>query len=261
MLIKYLPLQPLHRFLRGAEKKVFQKMRELSLELGSIMEVSQGLIPYNTKAMSQQNPYLSERKEGEEWKPLLDRGACIGRYSLSWNGIYVKYGDWLYTANKPKFYENPKILVQRHRNPGLARRVVATLDEQSFYYKDNLCGIIMGSCEYDMRFLLGVINSSLINAFYRKSFTEVSLNPTYLRRIPIRALSLKSKPDRTAHDQVVYLVSQMLSLHKQLQAARTEQDKTLLQRQIAATDKEIDRLVYDLYGLTDDEIAIVEGGS
>jgi hypothetical protein len=51
----------------------------------------------------------------------------------------------------------------------------------------------------------------------------------------------------------------MLSLHKRLQAARTEQDKTLLQRQIAATDKEIDRLVYDLYGLTTDEIKLVEG--
>jgi hypothetical protein len=50
----------------------------------------------------------------------------------------------------------------------------------------------------------------------------------------------------------------MLSLHKRVCAARTEHDKTLLQRQIAATDKEIDRLVYDLYGLSDDEIAMVE---
>jgi hypothetical protein len=58
---------------------------------------------------------------------------------------------------------------------------------------------------------------------------------------------------------MVSLVDQMLSLHKRLQAARTEQDKTLLQRQIVATDKEIDRLVYDLYGLTEDEIALVEG--
>ena len=41
--------------------------------------------------------------------------------------------------------------------------------------------------------------------------------------------------------------------------ARTEHDKTTLQRQIDATDHQIDRLVYELYGLTDEEIGIVEG--
>jgi len=42
-------------------------------------------------------------------------------------------------------------------------------------------------------------------------------------------------------------------------AAHTDQEKTALQRRIADTDRRIDRLVYDLYGLTEDEIAIVEG--
>ena len=51
----------------------------------------------------------------------------------------------------------------------------------------------------------------------------------------------------------------MLTLHRQLAAAKTAHDKTLLQRQIAATDAQIDRLVYELYGLTEHEIAIVEG--
>jgi hypothetical protein len=50
----------------------------------------------------------------------------------------------------------------------------------------------------------------------------------------------------------------MLDVHKRLPAAKTEHDKTLLQRHIDATVREIDRLVYELYGLTDDEIRIVE---
>jgi hypothetical protein len=53
----------------------------------------------------------------------------------------------------------------------------------------------------------------------------------------------------------------MLSLHKQLAEARNPQDKTFLQRRIDATDRHIDRLVYDLYGLTEDEIKIVEESS
>ena len=57
---------------------------------------------------------------------------------------------------------------------------------------------------------------------------------------------------------MVALVEEMLSLHKQLAAARTDHEQTSLKRQIDATDRRIDRLVYDLYNLTDEEIRIVE---
>ena len=46
-----------------------------------------------------------------------------------------------------------------------------------------------------------------------------------------------------------------------LAAAKTPHEKTVLDTQIAARDRHIDRLVYDLYGLTDDEIKIVEKGT
>jgi hypothetical protein len=51
----------------------------------------------------------------------------------------------------------------------------------------------------------------------------------------------------------------MLELNKQLQDAKLDHDKTLFQRQIEATDAAIDKLVYELYGLTEDEIKVVEG--
>ncbi len=53
----------------------------------------------------------------------------------------------------------------------------------------------------------------------------------------------------------------MLQLHKDLARAKTPNEKERLQRQIAATDAQIDQLVYELYGLTDDEIKIVEGAT
>jgi predicted nucleic acid-binding Zn-ribbon protein len=58
---------------------------------------------------------------------------------------------------------------------------------------------------------------------------------------------------------MVQLVEQMLTLHKQLPEAKTAHEQTLLQRQIDATDRQIDKLVYELYGLTEEEIKIVEG--
>jgi len=58
---------------------------------------------------------------------------------------------------------------------------------------------------------------------------------------------------------MVELVEQMLSLYKRLAEARAPHDKTVLQQQIAVTDQQIDRLVYELYGLTEEEIKMVEG--
>ena len=66
--------------------------------------------------------------------------------------------------------------------------------------------------------------------------------------------------DKARHDSVVALVQQMLELHKQLAAAQTAADREMYQRQIDATDTQIDALVYALYGLTEEEIKIVEGG-
>lgn len=65
---------------------------------------------------------------------------------------------------------------------------------------------------------------------------------------------------KARHHRLVLLVERMLELHKQSTVVRSLQDKERVAREIEATDKRIDRLVYELYGLTDDEIGIVEGG-
>jgi len=58
---------------------------------------------------------------------------------------------------------------------------------------------------------------------------------------------------------MVRSVEPMLDLHKQLPKAKTPHEQESLQRQIAATDRQIDALVYELYGLTEDEIRVLEG--
>jgi hypothetical protein len=62
-----------------------------------------------------------------------------------------------------------------------------------------------------------------------------------------------------SHNRMVSLVEQMLELHKKISKIKNPNEKTRIQRQIDSTDEQIDKLVYDLYGLTADEIAIVEG--
>ncbi len=80
-------------------------------------------------------------------------------------------------------------------------------------------------------------------------------------KIPIRSINFFDSKDKSRHDQMVDLVTRMLDLNKKLPTAKIVHDKTVIQRQIDATDSQIDRLVYELYGLTEEEIRIVEGGS
>ncbi|MEN6610567.1 MAG: hypothetical protein ABFC24_06985 [Methanoregulaceae archaeon] len=73
---------------------------------------------------------------------------------------------------------------------------------------------------------------------------------------PINFTDLAGK---ARHDKMVSLVTQMPDLNRKGQDAKIDHEKTLFQRQIEATDAAIDKLVYELYGLTPEEIAIVEG--
>ena len=79
------------------------------------------------------------------------------------------------------------------------------------------------------------------------------------RQFPIHIVNFADPKEKARHDRIVGLVEQILSLHKRLLEARTPQDKNFLQQQITVTDRHIDKLVYELYGLTQEEINTVEG--
>ncbi len=83
----------------------------------------------------------------------------------------------------------------------------------------------------------------------------------YIEQLPIRTIDFSDKADVARHDAMVKLVEQMLALHAQLAKARTSQDESSTRRQIAATDARIDKLVYELYDLSAEEIAVVESAS
>ncbi len=79
--------------------------------------------------------------------------------------------------------------------------------------------------------------------------------------MPIRTIDFSDPEDVARHDRMVELVERMLSLHERLEGARIGQERTVIGHQIEATDRQIDHLVYELYGLTDEEIGIVEGAT
>ena len=113
-------------------------------------------------------------------------------------------------------------------------------------------------------YVLGILNSRLLFWYLKRISNRfrggwITCTKQYVGKLPIRTIDFSDPTEKTRHEQMVKLVEQMLDLHKQLAEAKEPQTKTVLQRQIETTDRQIDRLVYELYELTEDEIKIVEG--
>ncbi|QOJ07846.1 MAG: Eco57I restriction-modification methylase domain-containing protein [Planctomycetia bacterium] len=153
-------------------------------------------------------------------------------------------------------FEKPKIII-----PTIVQSASYTIDNLGFYSNDKTSVIAT-----DDLYLLGILNSRVAD-FVMHSISSTKqggyfeYKPMYFSQVPIRTIDSSNPSDKSYHDSTVALVRQMLELHKQLASAKTDHDKTVIQRQIDATDRQIDQLVYELYGLTEDEIKIVEESS
>jgi hypothetical protein len=173
------------------------------------------------------------------------------------------YG-YVYKKNHAPF-TSPKLLV-----PSIAQGTCFAADlegEYCFVGSGGGYGISLNpDCNRSPHYVLGILNLSVTDAILKIVSTPfrggyIALNRQYIEQLPIRPIDFSNPADRARHDKMVKLVESMLKLHEQLADARTAHDKTLIQRQIDATDRQIDALVYELYGLTPEEIQIVEGST
>ena len=230
---------------------VVNKLERASQQLGKLCTINQGL------RTGDNDKYLSEARKSDQWKPAVG-GKHIGRYQPVGFGLYVFYvPEFLDAPRRREIFDSPeKLIVQEIRNITLPRRLIATYDSQQFYclQSTNVINLRSGVDNWKIKFLLGILNSNAANFFFRQRFSGNNhIASNQLAQIPIPIT------DKTRHDRMVKLVEVMLELHKRKTAANTLNEQEQLQRQIAVTDQEIDALVYELYGLTEEEIKIVEG--
>jgi type I restriction-modification system DNA methylase subunit len=198
-------------------------------------------------------------------KPYLE-GREIGRYVMSPQERFIRYiPDEMYSPRRPSLFESKKIVSQSMLSK---KRLVATLDTERHYVEQSLICIIPHGVltdkkspqEIPLEFILGILNSKLESFYFSTYIIDYSLGGGLIHATPgshdkLLIPQSSSKEIRKITD----LVLQIISLHKKLAAAKTPNDKTRLERQITATDDQIDRLVYELYGLTEEEVKLVEG--
>jgi len=152
-------------------------------------------------------------------------------------------------------FEKPKIIV-----PAIVRAASYAYDRTGIYSNDKT-SIIPTDDLYPLGILCSKVADIVIHSISStKQGGYFEYKPMYVSQIPIRTIDFFDPADVARHDRLVELVQSMLDLHKQASSG-TDHDRTLLARRIEATDRQIDRLVYELYDLTEEEIRIVEAAS
>ncbi len=220
------------------------------------------LFPYAREGVDRAN-LLSEAQLRQRypltWRYLLDHRDVLERRE----GGAMRGRRW-YGFSRSQALDVislPKLIT-----PDISQRASYSIDETGgIFFTGGVAGgygIIVEDCRYRY-YVMALLNSSVVDWCLRRQATAMrggyfSYEARFMQGLPIRTIDFANPADVALHDQVVGLVEQMLALHRRLDEVRTAHDKALLQRQIELTDREIDRLVYELYELTDDEIAIVE---
>jgi hypothetical protein len=236
-------------FLQGREIKPYR-----ILPSGKVV-----IVPY---AIQKGRPALIPEKELKIRFPLLHNYLLENKdYLTARERRRFRGAEW-FQYGRPQnigVMRKPKILV-----PDIADRASFAFDEMGEYAFTSGYGITLRpDVKESPKYILGLLNSAVLDFYLKRVSTTMRGGffryfTQFIEQLPIRRIDFNKAADKAAHDRIVSLVESMLALHQRIVAAKSEADKNVVQRQIDSTDAEINRQVYDLYGLTDEEITGIE---
>ncbi len=221
------------------------------------------LFPYYTQG---ERVELISFKEIEEKYPRTaayfqeNRKKLSGRENGKFKGKGQTWHGYIYLKNMAK-QNHVKLCI-----PRLVNRLHAAFDGDGSHFLDNVDvgGLTIrpdNISTLSLEYLLALLNSRVlvyffpfISAPFRGGW--LSANRQFIEKLPIVVPS--TKQERKIHDRLAELVNQMLAAQVKLREAISDADRKLSEQRISILDNQIDALVYELYGLTDEEIGIVE---
>jgi type I restriction-modification system DNA methylase subunit len=216
------------------------------------IKTSNKMVPISEKNLQLNYPNTYEYLKSNK-KALIQRSKTN---SNSW---------WLYPYPKNlSLFQKIKLIVQV-----ISKNGKYSYDDSGIYFTGGGNGPYYGVFYKDLdnphslQYIQALLSSKLLDFYLHRISSPFrggywSYGKRFIEKLPIRIIDIDKSEDISKHDEIVKLVEKMLKLHKDIHSARTPQSKELIQRQIDAIDKQIDKLVYELYGLTEDEIKIVE---
>ncbi len=237
-ILKFFPLYEIP-LIKSGEMEIVRKIKTDKISLRDLLEKSlQGNI--NTI-------HLKDIQDQKETNGRIYKGANCHRYFLDTQYLFAKDNQITQQIFEKNYYQNI-IVTQNITGTSDAYRIHANLIEvknQEILFLDT-CNLSYCKEREHAKFLVGLLNSRLLDWLFRKTSTNNHVNLYELETLPIPQITKSNKP--TA-DKIIALVDKILQAKEKDPKANTQ-----------GLEKEIDALVYQLYHLTDEEIKIIENG-
>ena len=239
----------------GAEDALLDRIDNNAFPLGEMATAYFGIQTFD------RDKYVTDQRSLKTHKPVVD-GGNIQRYDLLPSTEFIDFRPAsIKSGGKEMVYETERIGVRQ-----IGKTPIGTIVPAGLYSLNTIYNIYFTkSTRLKLRFVLGIMASSTGRWYWERRFfdqkeTFPKIKKDALLMFPVAKLDLSMPADRARHDRMVALVDKMLALTPKLRAAKSEQERRTLQNAVTATDRQIDALVYELYGLTPEESALVEGG-
>jgi hypothetical protein len=244
-----LPWSMFNIHIRSGDHDTLKAIESVGVPLGKDFEVRDGINPAN---MTDKLVTSSPDDLPLPYKMVL-RGKDISPYQLSWDNLWVRYdselvdkslGEYCFLREERIFTSKPKILTRQ-----TADRIVGALDDSGFYALNTLHVTIPLNGGMNLKCLLALYNSSLLNYYYRLVFPDTERVFPQVKTVNLEKLPLpKINGESTRLMQLVDML-QPKSGAKPSSLSVVNQEKVL---------DEIDNIVYRLYGLAPEHVARIE---
>jgi len=247
------------------EKNLFEKIKSKSVFIKDMCMSTVGVKPFQvgkgnpkqTRSIVDDKPFVRENEskpDGTNWLPLM-RGSLMNKYISYWNNnSWIEYGEWLAEPRNPKIFKAEEKIIVRQTGDS----IIATIIGKDIICRNNLHVLISESLSH--KFILGVLNSKLINFFYyqinpEKGEVLAEVKKNHVEQLPLPVIT---KENQSLYEQIIKLVEQLLLLKKEMQIAKLDSKKQAIESKIYYCETKINQLIYTLYDLTNEEINIVE---
>ncbi|MCC6257359.1 MAG: Eco57I restriction-modification methylase domain-containing protein [Chitinophagaceae bacterium] len=219
-------------------KDFYSKLKRATIPLKEIVDIRQAIKTGNDKI------YLLDEKKDPNYKKVIG-GKNISKWVIKWDGKYINYGNHLACPRDYKIFEQPKILIREAGN-----KIIATLDKDNYYILSSLYNGILINEEFEIEFIISQLNSKLFQFLLNQlTFEKTKGAFTKARIFHYYELPIK-RVDRKAQKPFVEIVNNILLEKKQNPSIDT-----------IGLESKIDQLVYQLYDLTEEEIALIESST
>ena len=164
-------------FISKSQQNLLNKIVKKTKKLSELADFCLGITPYDkykghSEALIKNREYHSTIKLSETYKPLIT-GENITRFSVG-NQIkeYINYGEWLGAPRNEKFFKDERILV-RQIVSGNPPRIYAGYTNEELYFTQIGFGIISKDLNINIKYLLCLLNSNLINFYHKYRFLDL----------------------------------------------------------------------------------------